>query len=660
MQHENVTNTSTATINESNKDKNSAIDREIENFLKSTRPLMLRKEVFGETQNSTKLGTNTLIEQLTRLEKLYTQIKSNLEYNRTDDLKENLLSDRINSTLICENLIKVLKETLNERNDALTSEDKIKKEIDNIKKRTSELEILNNKKENEINYVRNSNNELARLLQDNKNKMTEYKQKNSEEKNKLEEIKIINEELESLRKKCNVKIQILEAEIQTLKETLKSKNKMLDDFKIKQTELDKKEENLNKKFIDMENVVDVYKKKIEQKSKSLEMINEEMARLLSKNRSSGNESGNYKEKSDYFENLYKSTLKQNENLTEELQKFLQAGKGKVPIIEENNEETNKINKEFEFKELKYKRRLNKYKELNQESKRELEKLQNNKRELEKELETIKNMNIRNIQENKEITNNLMGKIENMMKQNTEYRAKVDEIQNMPSKIKIAENISNFEKNFLDEEFYEPNSKILDDNYSNLNMFSEINEKLNKFNLKDKGSKDQYIESIIKRNEMEKNEKNLKKEINFDFLNNSIEEKKDDKEFEIIKSMTEKILPEVKPKRTYKKRSNRQIENKKTEKIIKDEIIKPETYSFMSISEEKLEDLNSVSTTESVRKMKSKTMNLKKKFDDLNEKLQKIKSSERSDEDKLSEQVNVLSNYHYSNAMELGEEDSDFL
>lgn len=201
-------------------------------------------------------------------------------------------------------MMKVLKEISLERNESIKNEELIKTKIKDVTDKEFENKKLINKLNSDIKYCSNANDELLRFVQDQKSKINIYKQKYENEKKKIENLKLINEELENLRKKNVTKINILNKEIEILTNRMKECKRKVEELKNNEKVKEETERSFTDRLFEMERLVDEQKKEIEEKKRTLEVCNSEMAYLIAKEKRMKDHIKNFKEKSDYYERLY--------------------------------------------------------------------------------------------------------------------------------------------------------------------------------------------------------------------------------------------------------------------------------------------------------------------------------------------------------------------
>ena len=433
--------------------------------------------------------------------KLEAKTKSFYEYQEENEKLVDELNNKIN-TLRKENLalkeIKVKYDVLQNELKKLSFED-----MSTIKQRLSQCERIIKEKEEEINRLRNNDNQdiLLKKIED------LNKQKSLIE----EEVNTLQEENENIKQQIMMK----DCEITQLKENLgidpqeeNNEDKVVKKEETKDkdegislgnlVELETKSNNLNEEFIELEKkAAQLEKEKSELSDKNKE-LNEKIKELNGKIE---------KDKS----NIDK--LEEENNKIKELNEKIKKYKNDIEKLKEENE--------------KFKQKLEKNKQIKEENKTFVKKIA----ELMDRLDENKNENMKLTQEKNEIKNEYISNINKLEKDINEYQFKLKEKENIIKKLEL-EKEKNIENNNA-ESLRLQNMEI-----KNNEKFKEFEERLKILNDKESSElKEQLKEkndNYVKLEEQYKKLEDEYKEINKEMEKVSIEMKKKDEAIEYLK------------------------------------------------------------------------------------------------------------------------------
>ncbi|EPR79092.1 hypothetical protein SLOPH_1664 [Spraguea lophii 42_110] len=618
------------------------IEKEIQEFLsienKST-------DVNISQENIKSNELDRLIGLLTKLEEYYKQINNNLEKAEYEELKRNNLKEMIESTLICDSIMKVLKEVSIERNMAVEAERKTKASVNDLEKGKIDNERKFIKVEADLKYMKNANGELLRLIQDQKQKLSDFKHKSEYEKKSLDDIKILNTELEALRKKALNKVTIMEREKEILEEQILEKDKKLKEIEDELKHREHEHKNKNNTQLILEKKIEELRKTIDMKNSSLSLCNDELSKLLSKEKRTSSELQNVKEKSTYYEKLYHSLSKQNEYLNSQLSRMINTDNIDNLKTFEDKEETDKTQEsilKYKKTKKKLKKKENQYLNNLRIKENQIEDLLEKLKIKEKEVELIKEEIIETRAENnkgKYQNPKIFSQMEQLLQKNKEYEKRIKELEEGKEEVfydvhstKIEESEEKNRHNKLDTDYqyyldnrnYNKNTelKTYPSFYTNEKFLKKKIERETKTEPKIQSNIDSFWKRYTESKEQSKSKMNF---------NNEQSQK-----INYSKSKTEtnnKIIPSENKVEFY---NDHKIETKEE-------------------SDEK--DSNSTSST--LKQMKKRTELLQSKFDKLNIKLDEIKNKDTTEPEKIKDQIKEYTNYYYSDFLDVSN-DSDFI
>ncbi|EQB61904.1 hypothetical protein NAPIS_ORF00520 [Vairimorpha apis BRL 01] len=399
------------------------INDEIKEFInmQETKPNSIIKSTTQENDKT------NLISLLSELLNIYKDIHEMIESKDFQNVKDKILNTDIKNALVCESLMKILKDECQEKN---TLKKEIENEKEHQKKYFEQLEhykIKIAKIESDIEFLKREKQEISRVVKDQKNLLISTKEKAELERKNCESLKNLNKELEFLKVKAYDKCQIFENEIKVFKDKLKEKEKTIKElhYKIKEFE---NEKNLSlKKITNYERLNGILKNKIETKDKSLNICNEELAKFINQDKKNVSIMEDLKEKSSYYERLYKATNKQNEYLNSQLAKLINTDNvEKIKsdssiILKENVSSIKSIESKFKNKFKKYRKKYLMYKQNEENKNEEINEIKKIIEKLKLENKRLQDEKERAISGNNKITDTLMNKVENLLNQNREYQ-----------------------------------------------------------------------------------------------------------------------------------------------------------------------------------------------------------------------------------------------
>ncbi|KAH9412130.1 hypothetical protein HK407_01g00220 [Ordospora pajunii] len=416
-----------------------AINDEIKSFL-CLADRQPSKNAAADGEKTDECSLSLLIHLLTNLQNVYAEINTNLAAGDCDGLKNVLLSSDVKMSLVSESLMRVLKEVSQEKCELMQSEEGYKEKIRRLSEEKTDLEIRINKFESDLEFANRGNQELSRIIRDQKSKMQEQKEKADLEKRNCDSFRMINNELEVLRKKALEKCDVYEKEICVLKEHIKGRSEEIGKMKeaVKQGEAEK--EALSQRLVGIEKINEQLRKKMDVKDNALELCNSELSKLILKEKRAENEMETMKEKTSYYEKLYKATNSQNEYLNSQLAKMIRDSGNRVVIPEYDpeahhevtaieDEKASKTSDRSYLKRLnKYKRRSNQQKEINEKQRIEVQDLSMMTDKLKGEVLRLQEERSKTIEASNRITNELMSKVEKLLEQSREYQGIIYELK----------------------------------------------------------------------------------------------------------------------------------------------------------------------------------------------------------------------------------------
>nr|AGE96013.1 hypothetical protein ECU01_0410 [Encephalitozoon cuniculi] len=416
-----------------------AINDEIKNFLSLTDRGPCENALSAKEPKTDEENLSSLIALLTSLQSVYNEINTNLAAGDGEGLKNVLLNSDIKMSLVCESLMRVLKDVSQEKSELVKSEEKHKEKIRKLNEEKESLEIRLNKMESDLEFVNRGNQELSRIIRDQKNKIQGFKEKADLEKRNCDSFRSINEELETLRKKALEKCDVYEREIGVLKEYVKERALEIGRLKDRARQDESERESLSKKIVALEKSNELLRKKLEMKENALGMCNSELSKLISKEKRIENELERMKERASYYERLYNATNSQNEYLNSQLSKMIRSSDkievpeydpdGQQEVTAVSDEKHTKDTERSDVKRIrKYRRRIYEQRKANEKQSAEIRDLNREVEALRSEISRLQEERARTVSGNAKIMEELMGKVESLLEKNREYQGIIYELR----------------------------------------------------------------------------------------------------------------------------------------------------------------------------------------------------------------------------------------
>lgn len=255
------------------------INKEIQSFLaKTTRPAAESQSKVENTQKNTSAGE--LVDMLSRLQRTYSKIQEALEAKDEEGVKSEILKSDVKMSLVCESLVRVLRETYIERNEFAEAIERLEAKEASLAKEKKHLEERVIRLENEVKYAAQASGEMERFIKDQKQSLEAIKGKFDSQRKALENMKLVNEEIDASRKLLIEKCEVSSMEIETLKGHIEDRARIIEDLKEKLKAQEKLGESLQAANKSLLAKTEALSKKLEIKEKSLDVVNSELARLL--------------------------------------------------------------------------------------------------------------------------------------------------------------------------------------------------------------------------------------------------------------------------------------------------------------------------------------------------------------------------------------------
>lgn len=644
-----------------------AINDEIKNFLALTEKQP--KENVEPIKETSSENLSSLVALLTNLQNVYNDINTNLIARDNEGLKDKLLNSEVKMSLVCESLMRVLKDVCQEKNELVQSEEKYKERVKNLLEEKEGSEIKVSRMESDLDFANRGNQELSRIIKDLKNKIQGFKEKAELEKRNCDSFRSINEELEILRKKALERCDVYEKEIMVLKQYLKEKTDEVGKMKNEIKRIDAEKEVLSKRMIGYEKSNELLRKKLEIKENGLGLCNSELSKLISKERRMESELEGLKEKAAYYERLYKATNNQNEYLNSQLARIISMGGGdKIELPEYDPESQQSVVQEkadTRTSDKSHLRSLKRYKRKSLEQKEVNEGLRNEIQDLKLMLERLKDENARLREEktkamssNSKITDDLMNKVERLLEKNREYQNVIYELKGKDIGTREAK------KADVDESFKTVNDEEFRNDFSIRNTGKdriwEMGDNLKPFVLEGDYNK----EMVRDEEHVYDLDGSRKRKTKFDVSNIQSRLRSSEKQDDGIrpnspirmnipdKFYTSLVSPEKNEDDSLVRRNVHPVDPFDSA---------PNEINRLEDSEDKLDrkiescssstSPKTVRTTSTLHEMLRRTDALKGKFDKLEEQLHLIKNSDKADTDKVRDQIKAYKNYYYSDYLD---------
>ncbi|AFN82364.1 hypothetical protein EROM_010190 [Encephalitozoon romaleae SJ-2008] len=416
-----------------------AINDEIKNFLSLTDRSPCEDALPAKDPKANEEGISSLITLLTSLQNVYNEINTNLVAGDNEGLKNVILNSDVKMSLVCESLMRVLKDVSQEKSELVKNEEKYKERIRKMNEEKESLEIKINKMESDLEFLNRGNQELSRIIRDQKNKIQAFKEKADLEKRNCDSFRSINGELEILRKKALEKCDVYEKEIGVLKEYMKERGGEIGRLRDEAKQGEEERERLSKKIVSLEKNNELLRKKLEMKESAIGVCNSELSKLISKEKRIENEIEKMKERASYYERLYKATNSQNEYLNRQLSKMIRdTDKIEIPEYDPNAQEemtaiSNEKNgngvEQNDLKRIKrYRKRIHDQKRINEKQRIEIQDLSREVERLRDEVSRLQEERTKAINANSKIMEELMSKVERLLEKNREYQGIIYELR----------------------------------------------------------------------------------------------------------------------------------------------------------------------------------------------------------------------------------------
>lgn len=601
---------------------------------------------------------SSLIALLTSLQGIYTEINTNLGAGDNEGVRKTLLNSEVKMSLVCESLMRVLKDVSQEKSELMRSEEEGRERLRRVAEEKEALEIRISRMESELEFTKRGNQELGRVIRDQKNKIQGFKEKADLEKRNCDSFRSINEELEMLRKKTLEKCGVYEKEIGVLKEYLRERaedvKKMREGFK----QMEAEKEALGKRVVGMEKGCETMRKKLEMKESTLGLCNSELSKLISKEKRMEGEFEDLREKAAYYERLYKATNGQNEYLNTQLARMINMGERmEVPEYRPNAREEcpaeesrvdTKSNRSYQKRLRKYKRRAFEQSEACERSRNEVQNLGQSVERLRGENQRLQEEKERAVSTHTKITDDLMRKVEQLMEKNREYQTII-----YSSKDRAARRDADVPLRSKPE---------ADESFKTVNDGEEHPAPESLFRRREEPWKTSNLKPFVLENEYEKEPR----EDSYD-LHGGMPRPSGVENIQSRLRMFrehEDSRPEVQPIRLnipngFYKSLTAEGEKEPGSSYPADPFNSTANRREAAESVASNESPKTVRTTSTLHEMLKRTDALQQKFDKLEDQLNLIKKSDRGNAEKVHDQIKAYKNYYYSDLLDMSNE-SDFI
>lgn len=286
------------------------INREIQSFLEKTTntPAVVEVQKVAEKANA-KPSANELVTVLTKLQNTYSKIHESLQARDEEGIKNEILKSDVKMSLVCESLVRVLRETYIERNEFSQTIDELKHKINAHAAEKKQLEDRIVRLENEAKYATQTAGELERFVRDQKVSLDASKGKLDAQRKVMDNLKLVNSEVDASRKMLIEKCEVSQREIEMLKKHIDDRAAAIEEHKARIRELETKADELLAASKTHVAKNEMLAKKFELKSKNLEAVNAELACLLRKEAKSGQVAPTAQENGTHAEEtLYEDTI----------------------------------------------------------------------------------------------------------------------------------------------------------------------------------------------------------------------------------------------------------------------------------------------------------------------------------------------------------------
>lgn len=560
-------------------------------------------------------------------------------------------------------LINLIRNVLNERKD---KEMEIRQREDDVRRLEHKIDNMDKefaREKNGVKYKAVTNKELNRIIKDQSERIKNMKERYENERQTSETMKNVNEELNIVKNKYLNKIESMEKQLKLYDDYMTDKNKEILEIK--------KDSNGQKAFVNnLENSLkeanlrnDKLALDIEQKNDIIATLNKELSKIIRNNDSKYQDYSSWKEKADYYEKLYRSTSQQNEYLNSQLSKMINIKNINIikKDIEFNNKPDGDIAEQRKMPNDIFRTPLNTAKDVNKEQESELvsriSDLELTHKKKRRYFRKKLNEHLERIKSNKNLNKRLNMDIEEKNQAIQDYERKIKELR----KNKEQPNLNYKE---INEKLLEKVADLMENNrQKNDEIFrlkkQNIESPHKAYNFKEpRETKGNDLVKLY----MENNNESFKSIIERDEIRNTplVENNEYDEELKQLRQyiqnddFTKYLMNENKPifksKDPVVKKDDILINNDPSDAIF-DRIETDSDISFIKRDWGNYKEVENaeanLSTTSSLRNMLEKTDNLKKKFDDLEEKLGNFKNNKKIIPDKIKEKLKTYDGYYFS-------------
>lgn len=560
-------------------------------------------------------------------------------------------------------LINLIRNVLNERKD---KEMEIRQREDDVRRLEHKIDNMDKefaREKNGVKYKAVTNKELNRIIKDQSERIKNMKERYENERQTSETMKNVNEELNIVKNKYLNKIESMEKQLKLYDDYMTDKNKEILEIK--------KDSNGQKAFVNnLENSLkeanlrnDKLALDIEQKNDIIATLNKELSKIIRNNDSKYQDYSSWKEKADYYEKLYRSTSQQNEYLNSQLSKMINIKNINIikKDIEFNNKPDGDIAEQRKMPNDIFRTPLNTAKDVNKEQESELvsriSDLELTHKKKRRYFRKKLNEHLERIKSNKNLNKRLNMDIEEKNQAIQDYERKINELR----KNKEQPNLNYKE---INEKLLEKVADLMENNrQKNDEIFrlkkQNIESPHKAYNFKEpRETKGNDLVKLY----MENNNESFKSIIERDEIRNTpqVENNEYDEELKQLRQyiqnddFTKYLMNENKPifksKDPVVKKDDILINNDPSDAIF-DRIETDSDISFIKRDWGNYKEVENaeanLSTTSSLRNMLEKTDNLKKKFDDLEEKLGNFKNNKKIIPDKIKEKLKTYDGYYFS-------------
>ena len=260
------------------------INKEIQCFLaKTVRAPEVKEEPKPASSTVQQPGASEakeLVNTLLKLQETYARILDGMQRGDEDGIRNEILRSDIKMSLVCESLVRVLRETYVERNEFAKAAQDTEEKAESVSRQGEEMREKIAKLENEVKYAAQTSNELERFLRDQKANFDSFRHKFEAQKRELESLRLMNGEMEASRKILVEKCDVRNVEIETLRGHIDDRVRVIEEMRSKTKGLEDACRTLQEKNSNLVCRNEALLKKLEVRTKNLEVVNSELARLL--------------------------------------------------------------------------------------------------------------------------------------------------------------------------------------------------------------------------------------------------------------------------------------------------------------------------------------------------------------------------------------------